>query len=375
MEVLAGRRLRRTNVVAALCVLAVLLAACGSGDDPPTASPDAASGEAAQPDTGGDADPDAGGDADDDPDDPGGTGSDGADLKRDWVVAYSAIPQLAYSASRTAWRQLNNDGWQIEELFVPQNELAIQALVQGEVDLVPTATLTGITAINQGEDIVGIVAIARGEWVLVGRDGIESPDDLRGATIAVHSETSVSNLVVQHTLQEHGIDDATVVMIPGSPARAEALTQGQVDATSLFISDALALEAEADTPINIVSDYADLPFIDQMLFVRRNFVDEYPEEARAIVRGLLDTHQRFQDEPAWGVLQANLLLPETPMSLVERVVEVHNEINVWSPTGGIRDYDDVAETIAFLKAADILDANADDDPRRYVDLSVLEDVR
>lgn len=344
---------RRPTVLARLLILTLVVAACGTNGEP--------SGSVDESEA---------------PEDAVGSEEDGEDgLKRDLVVAYSGVPQLAYSASRTAWRQMNADGWEIEEIFLPQNELAIQALVQGEVDLVPTATLTGITAINQGEDIVGIVAIARGEWVLVGRDGIETPDDLAGSTVAVHSETSVSNLVVQHTLTEFGIDDAEVVMIPGSPARAEALTQGQVDATSLFISDALGLEAEADMPINIVSDYADLPFIDQMLFVRRNFLDEYPDEARAVVQGLLETHQRFQDEPEWGALQANLLLPEVPISLVERVVEVHNDIGVWSPTGGIRDYDDVAETLEFLKGAGILDADADGDPRRYVDLSILESLR
>lgn len=318
--------------------------------------------------------------AESDSDTDGDTGSDSEpvdsddDLKRDLVVAYSSVPQLAYSASRTAWRQMNKEGWEIEEIFVPQNELAIQALVQGEVDLVPTATLTGITAINAGADIVGIVAIARGEWVLVGRDGITTPADLEGRSIAVHSETSVSNLVVQHTLTQEGIN-AEVLMIPGSPARAEALMQGQVDATSLFISDALRLEADSEEPVNIVANYADLPFIDQMLFVRRSFLTDHPREAQAVVEGLLNTYRRFQEDPAWGALQANLLLPETPMALVERVVEVHNEIDVWSPTGGIADYDDFAETIAFLKNAGLMPADVSDDPMTYVDLSVLEAVR
>ncbi|MPZ51739.1 MAG: PhnD/SsuA/transferrin family substrate-binding protein [Acidimicrobiia bacterium] len=295
-------------------------------------------------------------------------------LKRDLVVAYSAVPQLAYSASRTAWREMNKQGWEIEELFLPQNELAIQALEQGEVDLVPTSTLTGMIAINQGADIVGIVAAARGEWVLVGAENVETPADLEGKRIAVHSETSVSNLVVEHSLSKEGIN-AEVVMIPGSPARAQALTQGEVDATSLFISDALRLEADADMPINIVANYADLPFIDQMLFVRRSFLTEHRGEAEAVVKGLLDTYRRFQEDPAWGALQANLLLPETPVALAERVVEVHNEIGVWSPTGGVADYDDFAETIAFLKSAELLPVDASDDPTAFIDLDILDSVR
>lgn len=343
-----------------LLTVGLVVGACGGSDTTDPTNDDSTAGNTSAPAS---SEPTMSGES---------AGEDG--LRRDFVVAYSAVPQLAYSASRTAWREMNKQGWEIDELFLPQNELAIQALEQGEVDLVPTATLSGMLAINQGADIVGIVAIARGEWVLVGAEDIKTPADLEGKTIAVHSETSVSNLVVQHTLATENIN-AEVVMIPGSPARAQALIQGEVDATSLFISDALGIEEESDVPISIVADYADLPFIDQMLFVRSDFLTEYPDEAKAIVKGLIDTHRRFHDDPDWGALQANLLLPETPVSLVERVIEVYNEIGVWSPTGGVADYDDFAANIAFLKENDLLPADASDDPTTYIDLSVLEAVR
>jgi ABC-type nitrate/sulfonate/bicarbonate transport system substrate-binding protein len=304
------------------------------------------------------------------------TESGGAhELDKSIRVAYGGVAQLQYSASRVAWQELNDQGWSITEDFLPQAELAIQALEQGEVDIVPTASSTAMKAIESGADIVGLVAVSRAEWALVGREGIDSPKDLAGKKIAVHSETSLSNLVVQYTLSQNKIDDAEVLMIPGSPARSEALAQGQIDATSLFVADALRLQQQYGDDFGIVETYSDLPFVDQLLWVRRDFVDSHRAELEEIVSALLDTYERFGTDLDWAAEESGALMPDEPKELVRAVVEEYKRIGVWPADGGVASYEFFADTIAFLKRGNVLSAEASDDPKDYIDLSILEEVR
>ncbi|MBX3095136.1 MAG: ABC transporter substrate-binding protein [Cryobacterium sp.] len=296
------------------------------------------------------------------------------DLKTSLRVAYGGVAQLQYSASRVAWQELNDQGWDITEEFLPQAELAIQALEQGAVDIVPTASSTAMKAIESGADIVGLVAVSRAEWALVGHAGITSAAELSGKKIAVHSETSLSNLVVQYTLNENDIDDAEVLMIPGSPARSQALAQGQIDATSLFVADALRLQ-QSDASFSIIETYSNLPFVDQLLWVRRDFVETHRAELQAILSALLETYERFGDDLDWAAAESGALMPDEPEDLVRAVVEEYKQIGVWPADGGIPSYEFFEDTIAFLKRGNVLGAAASDDPRDYIDLSILEEVR
>jgi ABC-type nitrate/sulfonate/bicarbonate transport system substrate-binding protein len=290
-------------------------------------------------------------------------------------VAYVATPQLSYSASRATWTLMNEAGWDVEEYFFPQPELAIQALVQGDVEFVNSPTVTLLNAVAAGEDIVGLVPTTRGEWVLVGHEGLASPADLSGTTIGVHSEISTSNLVVQQTLVDEGIDDAEIVIIPGSIARAQALEQGQIDATSLFLTDAIRLEIEQGIQISTVATYEDIPYVDLMLVTQGQFLEEHQEEARVLVEALLQTHQRMQDDPAWATDEAMRLLPQESDELVQEVVAQYLEIGVWAPDGGVETYEEVAEWIQVAKDAGLFDEDAPDDPELYMNLGILHEVQ
>lgn len=293
---------------------------------------------------------------------------------RNLTVSYSAVKQLPYAGSLIAWELLKDEGYNIDAVFMPRSELSVQALLQGESNFAQVNPIAATAAIHQGADLAIVAAIALNHWALVTPTSITDPSQLSGKRIAVHSETSMSNTVVQYAIQQEGIQRAQILLIPGSPARAQALMQGQVAGTSLFLTDAVRLEMTNPDDFHTLIDFTDMPVVDSVLVVRRDWARQNADVVRDVVRGLVQSHRRIQEDIDWAIEQALALYPEEEPDFVRAAVRTYGDRGVWDPNGGIPGEDAVAETIAFLKANGDLPPTASEDPADYADLSYLEAV-
>ena len=105
-------------------------------------------------------------------------------------------------------------GVQVEQLAGAGAGDAIFQLVGGNADIAMADPFSGFFAVNAGDDLEGFYCPYTQNWLtmLVNTSaGIESPEDLRGKTIAVTSQASTSKWYASLLLAANGIseDDVT----------------------------------------------------------------------------------------------------------------------------------------------------------------------
>jgi ABC-type nitrate/sulfonate/bicarbonate transport system substrate-binding protein len=214
-----------------------------------------------------------------------------------------------------------------------------------------------------------------GQWVMVAPTAITSPQQLARKRIAVHSLSSVSNMVVQFAIKKYRISNPQVLVIPGSVARAQAILAGQIDATSVFISDAIRLDMVAPGRFHILLDFKDMPVHDSVFVARRDWLSTHQDETEDLLRSLIETHRRMAAGPEWGVARALNLFPDEDPAFVTAAVRAFISRGIWDADAGIPNGPDtIRDMIKYLKSVEALPANASEDPQYYADLTTLNRV-
>jgi ABC-type nitrate/sulfonate/bicarbonate transport system substrate-binding protein len=290
------------------------------------------------------------------------------------VYGFAGVKQLHYAANLIALDRMRDRGYETVPVFLPRPELAAQALIRGEVDLARLDPITATTAIARGARLVMISALGTSEWVLVTPKTITAPRQLARKRIAVHSLSSMSNTVVQYAIKKHGIIAPQVLVIPGSPARAQALLQGEIDATSLFLIDAIRLQVLAPDRFHVLIDFKDLPVVDAVVVTRRDWLAAHQVEVEDFLRVLLETHRRIAAGPEWTVARTQTLFPDQDAAFVAAAVRAYVARGIWDPNGGIPGPATIQEMIRFLKSVEMVPATASEVAEEYADLRPLQAV-
>lgn len=290
------------------------------------------------------------------------------------VFGFAGVKQLQYAATLIALDRLRDRGYEPVSVFLPRPELAAQALLRGEVDLARLDAITASNIIARGAPIGMVAALGLSEWVLVTPKTITTPRALARKRIAVHSVSSMSNGVVQYAIKKYGIGDPQILIIPGSPARAQALLQGEIDATSLFLIDAIRLQMLAPDRFHILVDFKDLPVVDSVVVARREWLASRQAEAQEFVRTLLESHRRIAAGAEWAVARTLHLFPDQDPAFVAAAVKAYVSRGIWDSNGGISGLMRTAEMIRFLKGLEMLPAAASENREDYADLGPLQAV-
>jgi ABC-type nitrate/sulfonate/bicarbonate transport system substrate-binding protein len=294
------------------------------------------------------------------------------------AVGFGGVKQIPHMATLVAMERLRDRGYDTVPVFLPQSHLIIQAVLLKELDFGSTAPITVTTAILQGAPITIVGAYAMpglGQWVLVAPKSIDSPKQLARKRIAVHDLTGISNMVVQFAIKKYGIAGAQVLVIPGSVVRAQALLQGEIDATSIFITDAIRLEMLAPGRFHILVDFKDMPVHDSVFAVRRDWLSTHQEETEDLLRSMVETHRRMAAGPEWAVARALQLFPDQDPAFVTASVRAFISRGIWDANAGMPDGPDtIRNMIKYFKTIEALPANASEDPRYYADLTYLDRV-
>lgn len=173
---------------------------------------------------------------------------------------------------------------------------AIEALSAGAIDATYIGPNPSInTFIQSGGESAHIIAGATaGGAALVVRDGIDRPEDLRGANIATPQLGNTQDVALRSWLADEGFETSTagggdVSITPTENAQTLTLfQQGQLDGAWLPEPWVSRLVVEADA--HVLVDEADLwkggAFPTTVLLVRAEFAEEHPD----VVEDLLEGH-------------------------------------------------------------------------------------
>jgi NitT/TauT family transport system substrate-binding protein len=183
----------------------------------------------------------------------------------------------------------------------------VEAVFAGALDAAYIGPSPAINAYGQsdGEAVRIISGAASGGAQLVVRDGIDSPEDLKGTTLASPQLGNTQDVALRAWLTEEGLENSIegggdVTIAPTANADTLTLFQdGELDGAWLPEpwSSRLVIEAGA----HVLVDEADLweggQFVTTNIIVRTEFLEENPETVAALLRGHVAAVQEAADDP------------------------------------------------------------------------------
>lgn len=172
-----------------------------------------------------------------------------------------------------------------------QPAIGVKALISGDVDYL-LAWGSALRAAVTGVPIKAVVGLAgRPLHVLIARQGIQSPKELKGKIIGVDSVAGTVDYLSRVAVRHFGFEpekDVKIIVTGESPMRLAALRAGSIDATPIDVAFAVKAEDEGFRRLVYLGDLIELPLsgiavMEQRLRSQR---EQVRKVARASVRGL-----------------------------------------------------------------------------------------
>jgi NitT/TauT family transport system substrate-binding protein len=183
----------------------------------------------------------------------------------------------------------------------------VEAVFAGALDAAYIGPSPAINAFGQsdGEAVRIISGAASGGAQLVVREGIDSPEDLKGTTLASPQLGNTQDVALRTWLTEEGLENSIegggdVTIAPTANADTLALFQdGELDGAWLPEpwSSRLVLEAGAQVLVDEADIWDDGQFVTTNMIVRTEFLEENPETVAALLRGHVAAVQQATDDP------------------------------------------------------------------------------
>lgn len=184
----------------------------------------------------------------------------------------------------------------------------VEAVFAGALDASYIGPSPAINAYGQsdGAAVRIIAGAASGGAQLVVREGIDSPEDLEGTTLATPQLGNTQDVALRTWLTEQGLEnsidgggDVTIAPTPNADT-LQLFRSGDVDGAWLPEpwASRLVLEAGAQVLVDEREIWPGGEFVTTHLIVRTEFLEQYPETVEALLRGHVAAVQLAQSDPA-----------------------------------------------------------------------------
>ncbi|MEV8316622.1 ABC transporter substrate-binding protein [Streptomyces sp. NPDC059900] len=244
-------------------------------------------------------------------------GSTGTHTRGDGTLSFTVAviePDLTTVPLLAAVDTLRDRGHDVDVVELAEPELAVEGLAKGDYAISAEATGPALSAVEQHAPIKIIADVVGNQWALYGRSAVSSCADLSGRPFGIFSEGAVATAIAKDWVDaECGAGERPdYLTIGGSDVRAQALASGEIDATPLEISDAVALEASGTPGLTKVVDFSEsLPDLHpQTVYANAAFLDQHRGAAQEFVTALVREHARINADPRHLVDLVKKYLPE-----------------------------------------------------------------
>ncbi len=273
---------------------------------------------------------------------------------------------------------LEEQGIEVEMTDYAEQEETVRAMASGDIDVTAfIASSTAIGGINQGAAIDIIAGYTKHRWALVGATGFDTVESLEGRRVGVHSESSFTKAVADHYLDTYQID-AEVLIVPGSEVRAQALANGQLDATVISLDDFLFLSDQFPGAFTVISEFGDeLPdLISGVTTAAESFLEEQPDLALAYLVAYLEGIRTVNDlEEAQRVAVENIADSAPSAELLQQQVEMLVSGGFYPEDGHLSEAT-CSATLTFLIEAEQVEAGgSSSDDETYCRYDLLEQAK
>lgn len=204
------------------------------------------------------------------------------------------------------------EGLDVKTVLIRGGPTAMAALVGGGVDFTLVAGVAAVRAIAQNAPMLIISGMQPYmDYTLIGAKGTSSVNDLKGKVVGVTGPGGVAEFAAVEGLARKGLvrdrDYKILYGVGNSPARAQALESGKIQASPFSFLERLELEKKGFPALfDIGSVMPGFPFV--VIATGKQKLESDPEgivaTLRAINRGL-DFLKKNPDKVAESVLKKN----------------------------------------------------------------------
>jgi ABC-type nitrate/sulfonate/bicarbonate transport system substrate-binding protein len=276
------------------------------------------------------------------------------------TVAYPGSPGFNHVATYVAWDTLKTKGYTVETKPYANIGLATNGVVGGESQIGWIAAGGAMNAIRQGNKLKAFFHGQKNVFVMVSKKEIATFKDLNGKTVG-ESVPGQINDSVRVALEKKEAITTQVVRLNESTQRTQALLAGQLDAASgMQPEDYLEIESKRPGAFKILVRYSEA-FPDlggTFLWIRDDFVEQYPDATLEILENLILTYRRAYDDGNGFLAEAKKHLPDMPDDRLKASLQAYTEPKYWDPNGGMSESIGKGTGDFYMQAGTVKDAPA-----------------
>ena len=265
------------------------------------------------------------------------------------------------------------DGVHVTVKDLRSPEAVMLGVIEGQGQ-VATGFAPFYPAIEKGAPVRGVFELSRPEFVVMARKEIASVKALNGVRLASHSpKATVQSLLEFYLKSQPGVQPNVDFIPEGSPARAQALLNGAVDAAAFDLSAAQVVNERAPGKFHVLVDFTDQPVSSSSLVVNQEFARKKPEVVGKLVRRLLQSYREGARDPKFWVRERGDALKELDDARLE--AQLRALVKIFDVNGGLDRMKGpgAAENLAFQVATGNLSSPASKwKPEQFFDTAPLE---
>ena len=267
------------------------------------------------------------------------------------------------------------DGIKVTVKDLRSPEAAMLAVIDGQGQ-VATGFAPFYPAIEKGAAVRGVMELSRPEFVVMAKKEIADVKALHGVRLASHSpKATVQSLLTHYLKSRPGVEPSVVFIPEGSPARAEALLRGAVDAAAFDLTAAQVVSDRAPGKFHVLIDFTDQPVSSSTLVVNGEFARKRPQVVQKLVRRILQSYRAGARDPKFWVRERGPAMKEVDDAKLEGQLKAL--VKIFDLNGGLDRMrgPGAAANLGFQVATGNLSGPADKwKPEQFFDVTALQAV-
>ena len=249
------------------------------------------------------------------------------------LTLISTVTRVVNVPMMVGLKLLEKDGIKVTVKDLRSPEAAMLAVIEGQGQ-VGTGFAPFYPAIEKGAPVRGVMELSRPEFVVMAKKEIAGVKALNGVKLASHSPKATVQSLLEFYLKSQPDVKPNVVFIPeGSPARAEALLRGAVDAAAFDLTAAQVVEERAPGKFHILIDFTGQPVSSSSLIVNAEFARKKPEVVQKIVRRMVESYRQGVRDPRFWVRERGATLKEIDDARLE--AQLKALVKIFDVNGGL----------------------------------------
>jgi ABC-type nitrate/sulfonate/bicarbonate transport system substrate-binding protein len=249
------------------------------------------------------------------------------------LTLISTVTRVVNVPMMVGLKLLEKDGIKVTVKDLRSPEAAMLAVIDGQGQ-VGTGFAPFYPAIEKGATVKGVMELSRPEFVVMAKKEIANVKALNGVKLASHSPKATVQSLLEFSLKTQPDVKPNVVFIPeGSPARAEALLRGAVDAAAFDLTAAQVVEERAPGKFHILIDFTGQPVSFSSLIVNAEFAKKKPEVVQKVVRRMIESYRQGVRDPKFWVRERGATLKEIDDAKLES--QLRALVKIFDVNGGL----------------------------------------